>query len=376
MRAIGILGGMFDPIHQGHLLAARAALAAGMDEVLLLPCQTPAHRPAALVPAAERLRMCELAAMDIPGLSASDIDLREGPCYAFDTARLLQKRYPGAALHWIIGADKLPTLHAWHEAQALFALCDFLVCPRPGYDAAYPVPGAKTRVIALEPVDYSSGQVVRSLRALSDAPEALPPSVAKYIAENGLYQPDYASALRARGMTDKRLAHTLGVRQTAVMLAALHGACMQQAAVAAMLHDIAKPLPLPRMQALAAAYRLDLPQDTLADAALLHGPLAAEIARREFGIVQPDVLSAIACHTPGKANMTTLELCLFVADATEPTREDYPGLAQMRALAQTDPPRAALLSMRCKQTHARLCGRRVCPQTDEAIQSIQQIYHL
>ena len=68
MLKIGILGGMMDPIHHGHLRAARAALEAGLDRVLLAPCLTPAHRPAPLAPAEDRLEMCRIAAEDNPRL--------------------------------------------------------------------------------------------------------------------------------------------------------------------------------------------------------------------------------------------------------------------------------------------------------------------
>lgn len=370
MVNVGLLGGMFDPIHAGHVAMAEAALRNGMDEVLLLPCQTPAHRPQALASARHRLAMCHLAAAGHPGIKADDTDLRDGPCYAVDTVRLLQAKRPEARFHWILGADKLPALAAWRDSAALFALCDFLVCPRPGHDAGYPVDGAALRVLPLEPVAASSGMAIAQIRAYNDAPGLLPVEIARYIAENGLYLPDYADMLRKRGMGEKRLAHTLSVRREAVRLARKFGAGMVKAAVAAMLHDAAKPLSLGDMRALAARYDMALPDDVLAQGNLLHGPLSAQIALREFGVDQPEILSAIACHTTGKPGMTALDLCLFVADAIEPLRADYPGLAEIRQLAEYDLPQAALCAMRHTREYVLSRGKPFCQKTDEAMRYI------
>jgi len=372
MRRIGILGGMMDPVHRGHLAAAKAALAAGMDTVLLAPCLAPPHRPAPLAAAEHRLEMCRLAAQEDGRLEASDIDLRHETCYAADTARLLAKRYPGAELYWIIGADKLPGLSRWHEAEALFSLCQFLVCPRPGASDDIAVPGARVTRLDMQPIAASSGDAIQRLRALEDAPELLPKALARYIAQNGLYQPDYVPALRCYGMQDKRLQHTLGVRDTAVELASLHGASMQAAAVAAMLHDIAKPLPLAEMQRVVRGYGLALPEEVTRDANLLHGPAAAAIAENELGVTHPGVLSAIGCHTTGKPGMSILDKVIFIADAIEPNRRPYPGLEDMRRLARTDLDAAVLLSMRRTNEYVLSRGYHFCHQTELAMEYLQQ----
>lgn len=370
MQKIGVLGGMMDPIHWGHIGAALAALNAGLDRVLLSPCLTPAHRPQPLAPAADRLEMCRLAAQTDPRLEASDIELRDTTCYAVDTVRLLRSRYPGAQITWILGADKLQSLPRWYQAETLFSLCDFLVCPRPGYESTLDVPGLRLRVMDVPPLEASSAEVIDRLHALNDAPELLPREVARYIALHGLYQPDFVPVLRQYGMGDKRLRHTLGVRDTAVKLAEIHGVSMQAAALAAMLHDLAKPLPLERMQGLARAYGLDLPGEITADGNLLHGPLAAAIAKRELGIRNGDVLSAIACHTTGKKGMNDLDKVLFIADAIEPNRADYPGLTEMRRLAKTELTAAVLLSMRRTKEYVLARGLHFCSVTEQAMQEI------
>ena len=370
MRLIGVLGGMFDPIHAGHIRAAQAALDAGAERVLLCPCQMPAHRGQAIAPAMDRWQLCELTSRAHTGMEACDADLRGGLCYTEDTVDILQARYPDARICWIIGADKLSSLNKWYGAERLFAACEFWVCPRPGYNAHLPVPGARLRVLDVPPIAASSADVVQRLHAYDDAAGMISHEEARYIAENGLYQPDYKTLLKARGMPEKRLLHTLGVRQTAVVLAGLYGARMQAAGVAAMLHDIAKPLSLPEMQKKAQEYDLRLPKDIYADENLLHGPLAAAIAEHELSVTDAEILSAIACHTTGKPDMTVLEQVIYLADAIEPTRRDYPGLAQIRALAQTNLSAAVLLSMRRTREYVLSQGHAFCSQTELAMQSL------
>ena len=144
----------------------------------------------------------------------------------------------------------------------------------------------------------------------------------------------------------------------------------QAAGVAAMLHDIAKPLSLPEMQKKAQEYDMRLPKDIYADENLLHGPLAAAIAEHELGVTDAEILSAIACHTTGKPDMTVLEQVIYLADAIEPNRRDYPGLAQIRALAQTNLSAAVLLSMRRTREYVLSQGHAFCPQTELAMQSL------
>ncbi|MBR1607403.1 MAG: bis(5'-nucleosyl)-tetraphosphatase (symmetrical) YqeK [Clostridia bacterium] len=370
MQKIGVLGGMMDPIHLGHMRAALAALNEGLDRVLLAPCLTPAHRPQPQASPEDRLAMCRLAAQADPRLEVSDIELRDTTCYAVDTVRLLMERYPGARITWILGADKLQSLPRWYQAETLFSLCDFLVCPRPGYESSLQAPGLRLRVMDIPPLEASSGDVLDRIHALDDAAELLPRDVARYIALHGLYQPDYVPVLRQYGMGDKRLRHTLGVRDTAVELAAIHGVSMQAAALAAMLHDLAKPLPLQRMQALTQEYGLALPREITADGNLLHGPLAAAMAERELGIRNEAVLSAIACHTTGKRGMTALDKVLFIADAIEPNRADYPGLTEMRRLAKTDLTAAVLLSMRRTKEYVLARQLHFCSVTEQAMQEL------
>lgn len=137
---IGILGGMFDPVHTGHIgvaLAARQAL--HLDEVRLIPCGIPNHRDRALCSSLQRLDMLRLATRDHPGLIVDDRELnRPGTSYSYDTLASLRQEHPHATLYFILGQDAFAGLPRWHRWQELFTLCHFVVIRRPGAHSSAP----------------------------------------------------------------------------------------------------------------------------------------------------------------------------------------------------------------------------------------------
>jgi nicotinate-nucleotide adenylyltransferase len=132
--AIGILGGTFAPIHNGHLrLAIEVREQLGLKEVRLIPAAQPPLRPAPAVPASRRLRWVQLALENEPGLSVDDCELRrEGPSYTVETLAQLRARYPDAPLVLILGMDAAAQLQRWHRWESLLELAHLLFCNRPG----------------------------------------------------------------------------------------------------------------------------------------------------------------------------------------------------------------------------------------------------
>jgi len=375
VRRIGIFSGAFDPVHIGHITVGLAALEAlGLERVLFLPYGRPLLRePEA--PAKDRLRMLELAIGDLPGLDVSDADLQAAPRYAAATARAVRAKHPGAQLVYIVGADKLSEIPAWKDAAELFSICSFAVYPRAGYDAPALTDflrghGADARVLPAGAPLMSSGQVRAQLRLLSDAPGMLPPKVAEYIAANGLYQPDYARMVR-QAVSPARFRHTLGVRREGARLARLHGVPMQKVGVAAILHDCAKCMELPRLQAIARGAGLTRDPQVLSSNALLHGLVGAHLARMRYHVGDTHILNAIRYHTTGRAGMGPVELALFVADAVEPAR-DYPGVSLVRRQAETDLRLAALTSLTGTQDFVRSKGGQDSPLSLEAIEDLSR----
>ena len=132
---IGILGGTLDPVHNGHIEIATAAMAAlGLDRVALMPSGDPPHKHRA-TDKWDRLRMAEIAAELCPGLYASDREIRrEGTTYTVDTLSALTVERPEVEWTYILGADALNKLDTWKEFPRIARLCSFAAVSRPGCD--------------------------------------------------------------------------------------------------------------------------------------------------------------------------------------------------------------------------------------------------
>ncbi len=154
MARLGVLGGTFDPVHLGHLAAGRAAAAAlALDHVRLVPSRVPPHR--AVGPRASgyhRFAMAALAALDEPGWTVSDIELRrEGPSYSADTLTALgAEGWAATQIFFLIGADAFAEIATWSRYPAVLDLAHFVVVTRPGTthdDVRARVPALASRMV-------------------------------------------------------------------------------------------------------------------------------------------------------------------------------------------------------------------------------------
>ena len=364
---IGIYGGTFNPPHLGHMAAAQAAVAAlGLDKLLLIPAATPPHKalPSGTPPQEERLAMVEKWA-DVMGghVEVSTLELeREGKSYTSDTLRSIRQTYPDAELWLLMGTDMFLTLHLWHEPEVILSLAGVCAFGRTEQDGeAMFAPQrdylqqhfhAKITTITLPGlVDISSTRLREQLEN-GGGGQYLLPSVYGYILMHRLYgtKADLKNLdlnqLRACSysmMRAKRIPHVMGVEEEAVKLAQRWGADPELARRAGILHDCTKYYELPEQLDICEEYGVRL--DALEQKAvkLLHSKTGACIARGVFG--QPDaVYDAIFWHTTGKADMTTLEKVLYIADYMEPNR-DFDGVERLRHLAYTDLDKAMLLGV-------------------------------
>lgn len=131
---IGILGGTFDPVHNGHLqLAIMVLEKLKLAEVQFTPLNIPAHRPPPVATAEQRLKMLNIATADHMQLKVNDCEIRRGGVsYTIDTLRLLREQYSGSALCMIIGADSFRTLKQWHQWQYFLDYVHIVMTNRPG----------------------------------------------------------------------------------------------------------------------------------------------------------------------------------------------------------------------------------------------------
>ncbi len=364
---IGIYGGTFNPPHLGHMAAAQAAVAAlGLDKLLLIPAAIPPHKalPSGTPPQEERLAMVEKWADVLGGhVEVSTLELeREGKSYTSDTLRSIRQTYPDAELWLLMGTDMFLTLHLWHEPEVILSLAGVCAFGRTEQDGeAMFAPQrdylqqhfhAKITTITLPGlVDISSTRLREQLEN-GGGGQYLLPSVYGYILMHRLYgtKADLKNLdlnqLRACSysmMRAKRIPHVMGVEEEAVKLAQRWGADPELARRAGILHDCTKYYELPEQLDICEEYGVRL--DALEQKAvkLLHSKTGACIARGVFG--QPDaVYDAIFWHTTGKADMTTLEKVLYIADYMEPNR-DFDGVERLRHLAYTDLDKAMLLGV-------------------------------
>ena len=167
-----------------------------------------------------------------------------------------------------------------------------------------------------------------------------------------------------------RVAHVLGCRDTAVMLAKRWGADETDALRAGLLHDITKALSSPLQMELCRIYGVSLSEFSSRNPKTLHALTGALVAQRIFG-ENPAVVNAIASHTTGKANMTTLEKIIYVADYMEPNR-NFEGVETMRQLAVTDLDGALKMGLQMTLALLQEAGREISPESAQALAFLNQ----
>jgi nicotinate-nucleotide adenylyltransferase len=196
-RRIGVMGGTFDPIHHGHLVAASEVQSwFGLDEVVFVPTGQPWQKSSREVsPAEDRYLMTVIATASNPRFWVSRVDIdRDGPTYTIDTLRDLRKELPDADLYFITGADALSDIFTWRDADELFDLAHFVGCTRPGFtmdtSTLTGMPEDKVTILEIPALAISSTDC-RKRRMLGDPVWYLvPDGVVQYITKYALYTAD------------------------------------------------------------------------------------------------------------------------------------------------------------------------------------------
>jgi nicotinate-nucleotide adenylyltransferase len=216
---IGLLGGTFNPVHNGHLAIAREARQTlALDRVILIPSGDPPHKPPdGVAPAKARYEMVRLAIACDPSLAISDIEVgRTGKSYTIDTIRLLQEEYGRQTpLYFLIGLDAFLEFPTWRDPQTLLTLCSFVVLSRPGlsFQALSALPllpplpqaslvdldaGKRARLdvavgsqalicLRLAPSEVSASDIRARIARGASTANLLPPAVESYILQHHIY---------------------------------------------------------------------------------------------------------------------------------------------------------------------------------------------
>lgn len=193
MRRVGVMGGTFDPIHHGHLVAAsEVASLFALDQVVFVPTGQPWQKTdREVTPAEDRYLMTVIATASNPQFSVSRVDVdRAGPTYTIDTLRDLASGLPsGTELFFITGADALNQILTWRDVNELFDLAHFVAVTRPGHDLTDAgLPEGRVSLVEIPALAISSTDVRRRVADRRPAWYLVPDGVVQYIAKRDLYR--------------------------------------------------------------------------------------------------------------------------------------------------------------------------------------------
>ena len=395
---IGIYGGSFDPVHDGHIAMIDSALKSGfIDLVIVVPSVRNNFKLYAnKLPPPYRFYMMKetIEGLGIKDCFVSDIEFGiEGVSYTSVVLKALtsddyirdflaangvkkKKAEEHHEFFWIMGSDTLGTFETWYNPGEILNYATLLAAVRPGdttdvekaADSIRKNLGGKVEIFRLKGVDCSSSGITSS-GDFSMVPEPAREFIKRHalytentklegVSEEAKKQFYECSVWMYKYLGGKRLLHTLNVGYLSAHLADVFGCDKDKALIAGALHDCAKELPLERQLELAKIYSGDL----FTEKKLLHSPAGAVFARDEFGIEDKEILDAICYHTTGRGDMTLLEKIVYLADKIEPSR-NYTDLTPIRSAAEKDLESAVRMTAAAVRDKFVSQGRDIHPMT-------------
>ena len=394
---IGLFGGSFDPVHNGHISMIKGALKK-TDVVIVIPSVRNSFKRGRILNAApyryyETLHVVEDIFGKQGNVLVSDIEFFiDGISYTVTTIEKIRQIIPAFLkdrgfgkkasepheFYWICGSDILPTFDKWYRPEGILEQAALLVAKRPGDPTD--IKGEKARLkgifgenakiktFEIDGVEASSSDI-RSRRGF----EKIPKSALDFIKTHDLFPEDdpldkvsdeafmsfYEAAISMyHVLGEKRLLHTLNVGILSARYAVRFGEDPDKALLAGALHDCAKEIDIKDQL----RYALERCPELATDEKLYHSPAGAVFAGILTGEERGDVLDAITYHTTGRAGMTTLEKIVFLADKLEPSRT-YADLTKIRAAAEKDLDEACRMTLLSVIDKFRSKGRELHPYT-------------
>ena len=389
MERIGIYGGTFNPPHVGHIRGAQYAISAlQLEKLLLIPSCISPHKtiPSNSPTPAQRAEMVNLSKGE--KMELCDLELtRGGTSFTYETVETLAEQYPDRELVLLMGTDMFLSFLTWKEPQRILRKASLGVMYRGDKNEMPQIAQQKklleaqgaTVYLIENPVTAISSTQLRRMLIFRCAGPFLPTGVEDYIRSRNLYgaESDYRNLpmeeleqVVVSLLKPNRVAHVLGCRDTAMDLAKRWGADVTDAGRAGLLHDITKALDGPLQLTLCAEYGIVLGEFSKKYPKTLHALTGSLVAERIFG-ENKAVVDAVCSHTTGKANMTTLEKILYIADYMEPNR-DFPGVEILRHLAYTDLDKALKTGLEMTLEMLKENNQEISPASAEAIAFLEQ----
>lgn len=189
-RRIGVMGGTFDPIHHGHLVAASEVTDSfGLDEVIFVPTGQPWQKPQ-VTWSEHRYLMTVIATASNPQFRVSRVDIdRSGPTYTIDTLRDLRAEYPDADLYFISGADAIAQIFSWKEVEKIWDLAHFIAVSRPGHELPHQdLPSDHVSFLEIPALAISSTDCRSRVQSGKPVWYLVPDGVVQYIGKHDLYR--------------------------------------------------------------------------------------------------------------------------------------------------------------------------------------------
>ncbi len=384
MANIGILGGTFNPIHNGHLAMASSVYdQLNLDKVWFMPSKRPPHKDNSIIlPDEDRRRMVKHAIAPIKHFEFSDMELkRDKTTYTVDTLTELEQTCPDDRFFFIIGGDSLEMFESWRKPEVIVKKCQLVVVNRGDIkeeimDGLIEKYNKKfdTHIIKVDMplMDISSSNLRKMFREKREVRPFVPIDVVNYIKFNGFYgtKPGFKSKPSDKKVintikscvNNRRYIHILGVAMTASNLATAHDCDEHKAYRAGLLHDCAKFYKDYEYIDKCMEYGILITDQEKNTPALLHAKLGAYMAEHYYLETDEDLLNSITWHTLGHPEMSKLEMIIFVADYIEPGRDCNPrpfSLSEIRKTAYIDLEKAVYMCAECTLSYLEYSGEKI-----------------
>lgn len=306
MKKVALLGGSFDPIHQGHIAMAREALRQiGADEVWFIPTYQTPLKDRILTSDTHRTEMIRLAIESEPRFRLETIELeRKEKSYTIDTLRELKEKYPDIRFYYLIGSDQMEQFDKWRDVDELMQLAEFVGIERENTFGSNP---CHLRCMNMEQVPVSSSKIRKG-----DCLQYVDEKVLDYIYKNRLYVLDF---VRSR-VHERRFLHSCSVADLCELFALENGYDPDKAYLIGLFHDVAKELDPRQMKAW---MKKIAPEYMDAHPAIFHGFVGGQVIRSVFRLDDPQISNAIHWHVLG-LSADPYAMMVYCADKLDPTR--------------------------------------------------------
>lgn len=356
MAKIGIYGGTFDPIHNGHIyIAKQAKEQLALDEIWWVVSGNPPHKEDAITGRILRYQMCHIALEHEQDMLLKDFEMyRTRQCYSYELLTSLHQLFPEHKWYFIMGEDSLIQFSTWRHPEIIAKLAALVIAIRTMDTSATTIEDTARRIqnryhanvflLDTKNVPVSSTQLRQMVYEGKCISELVPQSIEDYIIQHHLYQKTPQNGIPLAVIQDElqkklkpgRYRHTIGVMETAANLAMRYGMPIEKLRLAGLLHDCAKCYSNQELIDFCNRYHLSISAAEERSPHLLHAKVGAYLAEKQYLITDSSILQAILHHTTGAPAMSLAEQIVFVADYIEPNRNRAKRLAEIRQLAYFD----------------------------------------